>query len=237
MRPIESRPNPQLTQQPWGESVPQAGRWYRFNRGLMRAGASALWRIRVFNRHLEPPSGGTLYISNHQSFLDPMLVGFGLVRPMNYMARDSLFEAPGLGRWIRSVNAFPVKRGKADTGAIKEAMRRLKGGGAVTIYAEGTRTRDGNVGRFMPGVAMIAQRSADWIVPVCIEGAYEAWPRTQPLPSLGAHIVVQYAPPIPRSQARELSAEQLLRSVRTSIVDMQADIRRRLGKPPLPEAE
>jgi 1-acyl-sn-glycerol-3-phosphate acyltransferase len=203
----------------------------------MRAGASALWRIRVFNRHHEPASGGTLYISNHQSFLDPMLVGFALQRPMNYMARDTLFDVPGLRWWIRSVNAFPVKRGKADTGAIKEAMRRLKAGKAVTVYAEGTRTRDGSVGKFMPGVAMLAQRAADWIVPVCIEGAYDAWPRTQPAPSLGAHIVVDYAPPISREQAKQLSAKELVRSVRQSVVEMQTDLRRRLGKPPLLQNE
>jgi 1-acyl-sn-glycerol-3-phosphate acyltransferase len=236
VRTAESRPNPQLVDQPWSESVPRANAWYRFNRWLMRAGASALWRIRVFNRHYEPPAGGTLYISNHQSFLDPMLVGFGLQRPMNYMARDTLFDVPGLRWWIRSVNAFPVKRGKADTGAIKEAMRRLKNGKAVTVYAEGTRTRDGSIGKFLPGVVMLAQRAADWIVPVCIEGAYDAWPRTQPVPSLGAHIVVQYAPPISREQATSLPAKELLGRVRSDIVEMQTDLRRRLGKPPLQES-
>ncbi|MFP4053137.1 MAG: lysophospholipid acyltransferase family protein, partial [Phycisphaerae bacterium] len=100
-------------------------------------------------------------------------------------------------------------------------------------YAEGTRTRDGRVGDFLPGVAMLAQRAADWIIPVAIDGAYEAWPRTQPAPSPGHHIVVQYGEPIAREHARSMKALELLEEIRGSIVGMQADIRARLGRPTL----
>ncbi len=226
-----SHPNPLLARG-IGSDVPRPTPYYRFNRLLMRGIAPALWRIRVFGRRHEPPRGGAVYIANHQSFLDPMLVGFALTRPLNYMARDSLFRVPGLGWWIRSVNAFPVKRGKADTGAIKEAMRRLKQGRQVVVYAEGTRTRDGRVGPFLPGVAVLAQRSADWAIPVTIEGAFDVWPRTQLLP-WGGQIVVRYGRAIPRAQARAQSAQAFVDRVRDEIIAAQADLRRRLGKPPL----
>jgi 1-acyl-sn-glycerol-3-phosphate acyltransferase len=193
---------------------------------------AALWRLQVFNRHYEPATGSALYICNHQSFLDPPIMGLALSRPMNFMAREDLFRVPLFRWWIRSQNAFPVKRASADTGALKEALRRLKRGGQLVVFPEGTRTRDGSVGPFLPGVAMLARRAAEWVVPVTIEGAFEAWPRTQPVP-LPGHIVVAYCRPMHNDQVRALGDEEFLATVRGRIVAMQAQIRRRRSKPPL----
>ena len=173
-----------------------------------------------------------MYICNHQSFLDPILMSLGLCRPMNYMTRDSLFRNPLFGRVIRSFNAFPVRRHTADLAAMKEAMRRLKAGGQVVVFAEGTRTTDGRVGPMLPGVALLAQRAAQWTVPVAIDGAFEAWPRTQPLPSPG-FISVSYGRPIPREQAADMEPHELMRRVRATIIDLQADLRRRTCRPAL----
>ena len=173
-----------------------------------------------------------MYICNHQSFLDPMLIGFALRRPMSYMARDSLFRTPGFRQLIRSVNAFPVRRDTADTGAMKEAMRRLKNGRQVVVFAEGTRTRTGHVGPFLPGVALLSRRAAKWTVPVMIDGAFEAWPRTQALPGLGS-IVVRYGEPISQERVRKMAPDEFVAAVRNTIIAMQADMRRRVGRPPL----
>jgi 1-acyl-sn-glycerol-3-phosphate acyltransferase len=191
-----------------------------------------VWKTRVYGRHNEPAEGGVVYISNHQSFLDPMLIGFGLTRPVNYMARNTLFDNPGLGQLMSMVNAFPVKRGKADTGALKEAMRRIKRGGQVLVFAEGTRTRDGRVAPFLPGVSLLIRRAADWIVPVTIDGAFEVWPRTKGLPSLG-NIVVSFGEPIAREDACKLKGAALVEHVRQIIIQMQTDVRRRVGRPEL----
>jgi 1-acyl-sn-glycerol-3-phosphate acyltransferase len=190
------------------------------------------WKTRIFNRRFEPVRGGAVYICNHQSFLDPMLMSFSLRRPMSFMARDTLFHIPLFKQVITALNAFPVRRGTADTGAMKEAMRRLKAGGQVVVFAEGTRTLDGRIGRFLPGVVLLAQRSAEWTVPVVIDGAYEAWPRTQKLPSPGS-IVVRYAQPIHRDEARKMDAETFINHVRDVLIEMQADVRRRAGRPRL----
>ena len=189
-----------------------------------------IWNIRVCNRHFEPACGPVVYISNHQSFLDPMLVAFALRRPMNYMARDSLFRFPIFKWMIETVNAFPVRRGTADIGALKEAMRRLKTGGQAVVFAEGTRTRDGRIGEFLPGVAMLSRRVAKWTVPVLIDGAFDVWPRHQPLPGRG-NIVVQYAAPISQAQARSMKATEFVAGVREQLIQMQKDVRGRYGRP------
>jgi len=230
MKAPSSYPNPLLRglRLPAGVIAPTW--WYRLWRLLCRIVMIPIWKIRVFNRCFEPASGGAVYICNHQSFLDPMLMSFALARPMNFMARDTLFRFPPFGRFIASFNAFPVRRATADLAALKEAMRRLKAGGQVIVFAEGTRTRDGTIGPFLPGVAMLSQRAAEWTVPVVIEGAFEAWPRTRLLPGRG-QITVRYGRPIHQSEARKHSPEEFVNLVRSRMVEIQADMRKRLGKP------
>lgn len=233
MNPLASFPNPLL--RAWGLDgrTETARLFYRFSRRLMQVWCLAAWRLRVFDRHHEPTEGSTVYICNHQSLIDPPLMGIGLKRPLHFMARDSLFRNPIFGHIIRAVNAFPVRRGTADLGALKEALRRLKRGGQVVVFAEGTRTHDGHIGPFLPGVAMLAQRAAKWTVPVLIDGAYECWPRRQTLPSLGGQIVVRYGRPIPQADAKKQNATDFIAAVRRTLIDMQTEVRRRFGRPVL----
>ncbi|MCL2701401.1 MAG: 1-acyl-sn-glycerol-3-phosphate acyltransferase [Phycisphaerae bacterium] len=226
---IGTWPNPRLPGWRLAEGVQKPSLLYRFGRRLLQVGVSALWSTRVFNRGAEPTSGGVVYICNHQSFLDPVLMSFALRRPVNYMARDSLFRTPGFKQLITSLNAFPVRRGTADLAALKEAMRRLKAGGQVVVFAEGTRTLDGRIGPLLPGVAMLAQRAADWTIPVVIDGAYECWPRTQAVPSPG-FISVQYAKAIPQEEARQHKPETFMTAVRETLIQTQHDLRRRTGR-------
>ena len=232
MRTAPSYPNPLLRGSRFDASVPQASRYYRLMRWLCQVTMCTMWKVRVFNRHLEPARGAAVYICNHQSFLDPMLMGLALRRPMNYMARDTLFRLWGFRQLIESVNAFPIRRGSADTAALKEAMRRLKQGGQVAVFPEGTRTSDGRIGDFLPGVALLSRRAADWTVPVVIDGAFEAWPRWQLLPGSGS-VVVQYGQPISQAQARSGKPAEFVGEVRRRLIEMQADVRRRVGRPAL----
>ena len=232
MKAPPSYPNPLLRGWRLADGVQRPNPWYRFMRRVFQVSMCAMWKVRVFNRHYEPASGSAVYICNHQSFLDPMLMSLTLRRPMNYMARDSLFRLPVFKQIITSLNAFPVRRATADVAALKEAIRRLRRGGQVVVYAEATRTRDGRIGRFLPGVAVLAQRAADWTVPVLIDGAFEAWPRWRRLPMPGS-IVVQYGRAIPQAEARKLDAREFVERVHQTLIAIQADVRRRVGRPAL----
>lgn len=232
MKALPSYPNPALRRRRWPKDVPPAKIWYKFWRLGCKGVFASVWRLEVFNRHFEPTAGSALYICNHQSFLDPMLMALALKRPMHFMARDTLFRVPGFKHLISSVNAFPVKRGTADTGALKEAIRRLRAGQQLILFPEGTRTRDGRIGDFLPGVAMLAQRAAEWVIPTVIDGAFECWPRSSPLPLPGPLTVV-YGQPLRAADIRKMPGEQLLAQVRQTMIELQADLRERRGKPPL----
>jgi 1-acyl-sn-glycerol-3-phosphate acyltransferase len=130
---------------------------------------------------------------------------------MNYLARETLFRFAPLGWLIHSLDAIPIDRDGLGLNGIKESLRRLKRGEMVLIFPEGTRTRDGEVAAFRPGFTVLAARSKAWILPVAIEGAFDAWPRSQKLPGRGT-IHVSYGKPIPPEEVasydeRELAAE------------------------------
>ena len=205
---------------------------YRAWRNLFYGTVGTLFNVRVYERHNEPATGGVVYICNHQSYLDPILMSMGLRRPMNYMARDSLFRAWGFRHVIRKLNAFPVRRNTADLAALKEAMRRLKNNAQVVVFAEGTRSLDGKIAPLLPGVAMLAQRAATWTVPVVIEGAIEAWPKNRILPR-PATIQVQYGHAIHKSNLAGMSSQDLVTMMHANLVDIQNQLRLRLGREPI----
>jgi 1-acyl-sn-glycerol-3-phosphate acyltransferase len=178
-------------------------------RVLARSFGVAAYGLRVVGREHWPADGGALVCANHQSMFDPPLVGLTCPRRLNYLARDTLFRVPLLGPLIAFLDAIPIDREGGGLAGLKETLRRLKAGELVLIFPEGTRTRDGNVAPLKPGFISVARRSAVPLIPVGIDGAYQAWPRTAALPRLG-RIAVAIGEPISAAQVREWSDEALL---------------------------
>src|SRR5262245_27958504 len=110
--------------------------YYRILRYLAQMILILYFRGRVFGLKNVPNEGGVLLACNHQSFFAPVSSTLALYREGNYMARDTLFLNPLFKRLIESLNAFPVKRGASDVGAVKEIMRRLKDGKIVVVFPE-----------------------------------------------------------------------------------------------------
>lgn len=113
---------------------------------------------------------------NHVSYLDPMIVGMASPRPVSFMAKADLFRKPILGTAIRMLNAFPVRRDRADLDAVKEALRVLRRGEVLGIFPEGTRQRKGILGQAEPGVAHLAIKTRVPVIPMAVKGTYGAFP-------------------------------------------------------------
>jgi 1-acyl-sn-glycerol-3-phosphate acyltransferase len=183
-----------------------------------------LFGIRVIGRENWPSSGGALVCANHQSLFDPLLVGLTCRRRMNYLARDTLFRAPGFKQFISFFDAIPIDREGGGLAGLKETLRRLKAGEMVLIFPEGTRTRDGQLAPFKPGFIPIVRRSRVPLVPVALDGAFQAWPRTAALPRLG-RIAVVVGSPITPERIAEISDEDLLRELGQRMQDCHARAR------------
>ncbi len=189
---------------------------YSFLRVLSRLSVVLAFRIRCHKRERVPTEGGALVCSNHQSFFDPVLVGVGFNRRLNYIARKTLFRF-GPFRWaIEFLDAIPIDRDGFGLAGIKETLRRLKRGEMVLIFPEGTRTNDGEVSRLKPGFVALARRGKVPLLPVGMDGAYDAWPRKLLLPRL-AKIHVWIGEPITPEMITDLSDEELVQELERRI--------------------
>src|SRR5579863_6906281 len=137
---------------------------------------------KVYNHERVPQKGAVILAANHASFLDPPLVGSGLKRDINYLARKSLFRIPLLGWILRTVNAVPVDRDGGGAAGLKAIMDRLHDGGAIILFPEGTRTLNGELQPARSGVGLTVIKSDAPVVPVRVFGTRKAWGRGQRIP-------------------------------------------------------
>ncbi len=119
---------------------------------------------------------GALILANHQSFLDPLLVGLPFRRPVSFLARENLFDVPVVGWVLRKTHVMPINQDAASTVSLRQTISKLQNGFLVGIFPEGTRTLTGELGEVKPGFAAIIRRAKRPIYPVGIAGAYQALP-------------------------------------------------------------
>ncbi len=164
--------------------------------GWMAFGAAfrTLFGLRIIGSKNLITEGPVLVASNHQSFLDPPLIGNLYNTEMVFLARKTLFI--GFFKWLYPQwNAIPVDQDRPDMSSLKTIIRKLKEGHRVLVFPEGARTLDGEIGEAAPGIGLIAAKSGAVIQPVRISGARDALPRGSARIRF-ARITVSVGPPI-----------------------------------------
>jgi 1-acyl-sn-glycerol-3-phosphate acyltransferase len=152
----------------------QRNRVWRFLQALAHVVFGTWLRFRAIGLENIPQAGPGLIIANHVSFLDPLLVGLSLTRPVSFVARDSLFRLPVVGWILRNTYVMPINRESAGTAVIRQTIERLNAGFLCGIFPEGTRSRDGEVGKFKPGFIALIRRSSVPIYPAALAGTGRA---------------------------------------------------------------
>lgn len=202
--------------------------WYQLAKLTVRVAFGVFYRVRYTGTENVPREGGVLVVANHQSHLDPPLVGAGFPRQMSFLARRSLFRFAPFGWLIGSLNAIPLDRDGGGMAGMKETLRRLKRQEAVLIFPEGTRSATGEIAPFRPGFATLALRAQATLLPVSIEGAYAAWPRNRRFPRLG-RIHVHFGRPLVPEELEGPSEAALVAEVESRVRAGVEEIRRRPG--------
>lgn len=208
--------------------VPQPGEVrepliYSVGRIFARPWADQWFDLKVYGVSNVPRHGGVLIVSNHQSYLDPILIAVKLPRPLSFLAKSELFANRFAGALLRSLNAFPVRQGAGDVGAVKETIRRLQEGHALNVYPEGTRSPDGEILPMQPGIGLIAKRAGVPVVPAVIEGSFQAWPPKRGHKIFRAHPVrIVFKPPM---DLHDLKASQIVEKIGTTLHAMFNDLR------------
>lgn len=145
--------------------------FYAFFRGLAKIFYNITNKFTVIGRENIPAQkGGFIIASNHVSNNDPPVIGITFKGKYNFMAKEELFHKnPFFTMIIKGFGAFPVKRGAKDGAqAIEKALESLEKGRIFVIFPEGTRSKDGNLGRAKSGVTLIAAQAKVPVVPVFI---------------------------------------------------------------------
>ncbi len=147
-----------------------------------------------------PAQGPCIVASNHVSYLDPVVVGVACPRRLTFLAREDLFHGWALGAWMRGVGVIPLRRDEADLTAIRMAVTHLRRGQPVALFPEGGRQFSGQLGTAKRGVGLLAATARAPIVPVYLQGTFDALPPGAR--SLRrAKIRVAFGPPIAYTEA------------------------------------
>lgn len=142
-------------------------RWfYDFVIWGFRAWARMFLGLRVTGTENVPAEGGVVVACNHFSALDPPVVGVSVPREIHFMAKRELFDRPASRLLFLGLRAFPVNRGRNDTGATRTGLRKLQAGLAVGIFIQGTRTS--TEGAALRGAAFLALRGNAVLVPTSV---------------------------------------------------------------------
>ena len=145
--------------------------------GLCRAAAHSFFRLKILNYDALIQEGPCIYVANHQSFIDPPLIGQLFEEPVHFLARKTLFDPLIMKLALPLCNALPIDQKQPDPGSILKVLRLVKGGGRIVIFPEGARCPDGAIHDAMPGIGLIISKLGGVPVqPIRIEGAYDCLP-------------------------------------------------------------
>ncbi len=171
-------------------------------------------RVRVRDPH-RLSTGGVVFVANHQSNLDILVLGHILPHNVLWLAKRELFRIPVFGQAIRAVGYLPVDRGDSERAraSVDEAARRVRSGEPVILFPEGTRSRDGRLLAFKLGFVHLATASGAPVVPLVIRGTARLWPKGRWAPRPGTVEVVVLEPyrvaAIDTPEQRRAEAERL----------------------------
>jgi 1-acyl-sn-glycerol-3-phosphate acyltransferase len=163
------------------------------------------WRARAIDADRVPAQGPAIITPNHFSFLDHFFVAMYLRRKVQFMAKSQLFTNPIITWIFHNGGVFPVRRGHRDEEAFITARTVLGRGDLVVMYAEGGRSRSGQLGQPKSGVGRLALETGVPVVPTAVAGSQKArnWKRLQ-FPKVTVH----YGEPIRFERVEEPTREQ-----------------------------
>ncbi|MEA2422360.1 MAG: glycerol-3-phosphate dehydrogenase [Thermoleophilaceae bacterium] len=134
----------------------------------------AYFRVSKMGREHVPTEGAVILAANHRSFLDPFVVGLLIKRPTYFVAKKELFDRRFAGWFLNCVGAFPIRRGESDEESLDTAKAILARGDALMIFPEGTRIREGSLGKPKRGVGRLALESGAPVIPIAVHGTERA---------------------------------------------------------------
>jgi len=168
--------------------------FYRFSYTLIAVVLKSLFQFRVHGQE-NLPRGRAIIAANHQSYIDPTVIGVSTPEEIWYLAREDVFKLRFF-RWLCvRVNSILIRKRRADRSALKAVLRKLAQGRKVLVFPEGTRSYDGQLQAPEHGISLLAHRSGAPVVPAYVSGTYLVLPRGRAMFRLHP-VSVSFGPPL-----------------------------------------
>lgn len=213
--------------------------WFDISWAFVELTLRIFYRMMIIGRDRVPAHGPVIFISNHQSFLDPVINGCAVIdRQLSAIARESLFAFP-LGLFLRSIRCIPIRQEGGDAAAMRAALGELEAGRCVMIYPEGSRCPTGSMEPFKRGLLVLIRRSKAPVLPLAVDGTFDVWPRTRRWPKLFGKVGTIVGEVIPAEELIDADADQVLRRLERAVDNLRLELRRAMrertgGRRPLP---
>lgn len=186
--------------------------FYSIARAAVTIFYKVVFLISYVGRENVPASGGVLLCSNHRSYFDPPALAVASPRRISIMAKEELFRNPVFGWLIKSLGAYPIRRGKGDAGAVMATLKLLGAGGTTLVFPEGTRVFNGGEKKINPGIIRVAIKARVPIVPCYTNGKYRPFGRLKIY--FGKPISYEeYYDAVPDAEALDRLAGELMTSI------------------------
>ncbi len=205
---------------------------YRVVRAACARALRHLFDLRVEGTEHLPPTGPYILAANHHNYLDGVVLGVAVSRPISFLVMPRVYRATPLHPYLHQrIGSIPVNLERPDPGAIKRVLRVLESGRIVGIFPEGPFSQEGRLVPGQPGAALIALRAGVPIVPAGIEGTFEALrgrrfhvPRRHPLSvRFGAPLVFDHPRHRPIARAERAEATRRIMSEIAGLLRPVAD--------------
>ena len=182
--------------------------------------AKVFFRLKIYGlEHFYPK--GAIIAANHTSFLDPPLLAVSWPGEVHFLARETLFNNPIFGGFIRALNTHPVSGNTGDVKVFKTICSLLNQGKKIVLFPEGRRSPDGKLEEIKPGMVMLVAKTQTAIIPAYLDGVFEIWNRKQKFPKLFKKTACVFGSPIcwddfkhlDHREARDLMAQKLQEAI------------------------
>jgi len=150
------------------------------------------FRLLGINFHVKgleniPENEPVIFVSNHQSFIDVKLSIAAIPRNFSFISKDILFKIPLLGKYMRTSGHIGIRRSDERNayGTLNEVIKKLDGGKSIIFFPEGTRSENGELGKFKRGISMVILKSGRKVIPTAIMGSRGYLPKSSILSNPG----------------------------------------------------
>lgn len=148
--------------------------YWTVGKGLFGTATRLMVSLRSYGTERIPREGGLVLAVNHFAFIDVPVVGTLCPRRIVFVAKNELFDEPGLSQLIRAHGTLAVRRGESDRDALRRMREAVRNGEVLGLFVEGTRQKSGVPGEAKPGAAMVAIQEGVPVVPAAVHGS-QAW--------------------------------------------------------------